>query len=122
MVARSAAAHVAGVRLHVKAWGVVLLGHRLLFLPHKMLTVKAERQNPLWLGNPEKTSPEIQNRGIEGPKIGHVNTRLSPLGSKARNEMLVTMGIQAHLVNLLQLINEALLFSSFSSYLIANQN
>ena len=31
------------------------------------------RQNPLWLWNPEETSPEIQNRGTSGPKIGHVN-------------------------------------------------
>ena len=31
------------------------------------------RQNPIWLGNPEETSPEIQNRGTSGPKIGHVN-------------------------------------------------
>ena len=30
------------------------------------------RQNPLWLWNPEETSPEIQNRGTSGPKIGHV--------------------------------------------------
>ena len=32
-----------------------------------------KRQNPLWLGNPEETSPEIQNRDTSGPKIGHVN-------------------------------------------------
>ena len=31
------------------------------------------RQNPLWLWNPEETSPEIQNRGVSGSKIGHVN-------------------------------------------------
>ena len=31
------------------------------------------RQNPLWLWNPEKTSPEIQNRDTSAPKIGHVN-------------------------------------------------
>ena len=30
------------------------------------------RQNPLWLWNPEETSPEIQNRGTNGPKKGHV--------------------------------------------------
>ena len=30
------------------------------------------RQNPLWLWNPEETSPEIQNRGTSGPKTGHV--------------------------------------------------
>ena len=26
------------------------------------------RQNPLWLWNPEETSPEIQNRGTSEPK------------------------------------------------------
>ena len=26
------------------------------------------RQNPLWLWNPEETSPEIQNRGVSGPQ------------------------------------------------------
>ena len=31
------------------------------------------RQSPLWLWNPEETSPEIQNKGTSGPKIGHVN-------------------------------------------------
>ena len=31
------------------------------------------RQNTLWLWNPEETSPEIQNRGTSGSKIGHVN-------------------------------------------------
>ena len=31
------------------------------------------RQNPLWIYNPEETSPEIQNRGTSGPKIGNVN-------------------------------------------------
>ena len=31
------------------------------------------RQNPLWLWNPEETSPEVQNRGIIGPtKRTHV--------------------------------------------------
>ena len=30
------------------------------------------RQSPLWLWNPEETSPEIQNRGISGPPKGHV--------------------------------------------------
>ena len=31
------------------------------------------RQNPLWLWNPEETSPEVQNRGISGPtKRTHV--------------------------------------------------
>ena len=29
------------------------------------------KQNPLWLCNPEEMSPEIQNRGTHGPKIGH---------------------------------------------------
>ena len=28
------------------------------------------RQNPLWLWNPEETSPEVQNRGISGPTNG----------------------------------------------------
>ena len=27
------------------------------------------RQNPLWIWNPEETSPEIQNRGTSGPQI-----------------------------------------------------
>ena len=31
------------------------------------------KQTPLWLRNPEETSPEIQNRGTSRPKIGHVN-------------------------------------------------
>ena len=31
------------------------------------------RKNPLWLWNLEETSPEIQNRGTIGQKIGHVN-------------------------------------------------
>ena len=31
------------------------------------------RQNPLWLWNPKETPTEIQNWGISGPKIGHLN-------------------------------------------------
>ena len=33
------------------------------------------RQNPLWLWNPEETSPEVWNRGISGPKNGHVSNK-----------------------------------------------
>ena len=33
------------------------------------------RQNPLWLWNPEDTSPEVWNRGISGPKNGHVSNK-----------------------------------------------
>ena len=33
------------------------------------------RQNPLWLWNPEETSPEVRNRGISGPKNGHVSNK-----------------------------------------------
>ena len=33
------------------------------------------RQNPLWLWNPEETSPEVQNRGISGPTNGHVSNK-----------------------------------------------
>ena len=40
------------------------------------------RQNPLWLWNPEETSPEIQNRGTSGPKIGHVNVSDKKTGKK----------------------------------------
>ena len=33
------------------------------------------RQNPLWLWNPKDMSPEIQNRGTSGPKIGHMSDK-----------------------------------------------
>ena len=33
------------------------------------------RQNPLWLWTREETSLEIQNRGTNGPKIGHVSSK-----------------------------------------------
>ena len=33
------------------------------------------RQNPLRFWNPEETSPEVQNRGISGPKNGHVSNK-----------------------------------------------
>ena len=33
------------------------------------------RQNPLWLWNPEETSQEVRNRGISGPKNGHVSNK-----------------------------------------------
>ena len=29
-------------------------------------------KNPLWLWNPDETSPEVQNRGISGPTNGHL--------------------------------------------------
>ena len=32
-------------------------------------------QNPLWLWNPEKTSLEIQNRGISGPQKGRLSAK-----------------------------------------------
>ena len=34
---------------------------------HVRLRTVQIRQNPLWLWNPEETSPEVQNRGINGP-------------------------------------------------------
>ena len=34
------------------------------------------RQNPLWLWNPEETSPEVRNRGISGPTNGHVSNKI----------------------------------------------
>ena len=33
------------------------------------------RQNPLWLWNPEETSPEVRNRRISGPKNGPVSNK-----------------------------------------------
>ena len=30
------------------------------------------RTNPSWLWNPEETSPDVQNRGTSGSKIGHM--------------------------------------------------
>ena len=33
------------------------------------------RQKPLFLWNPEETSPEVQTRGISGPKNGHVSNK-----------------------------------------------
>ena len=41
------------------------------------------RQNLFWLWNTEETSPEIQNRGSNGPKIGHVN-----VSDKKKNERI----------------------------------
>ena len=43
------------------------------------------RQNPLWLWNPEETSPEIQNRGTSGLKIGHVNASDKKTKKKKKN-------------------------------------
>ena len=34
------------------------------------------RQHPLCFWNPEETSPEVQNRGISGPKNGHVSNKI----------------------------------------------
>ena len=38
-------------------------------------TKKWIRQNPLWLWNSEEMSPEIQNMGTSGPKIGHASAK-----------------------------------------------
>ena len=46
------------------------------------------RQNPLWLWNPEETSPEIQNRGTSGPKIGHVNVSDKKTLKKKKKKMM----------------------------------
>ena len=42
---------------------------------HVCLCIVWIRQNPLWLWNPEETSPEVQNRGISGPTNGHVSDK-----------------------------------------------
>ena len=42
---------------------------------HVHLSQVRIRQNPLWLWNPEDTSPEVWNRGISGPKNGHVSNK-----------------------------------------------
>ena len=44
------------------------------------------RQNPLWLWNPEETSPEVWNRGISGPTNGHVSNK--NLKKKKKKEVL----------------------------------
>ena len=54
------------VMLAVKRLAEVNLGECTLLLA---LQNKQIRQNPLWLEKPEETSPEIQNRGISGPRI-----------------------------------------------------
>ena len=43
------------------------------------------RQNPLWLWNPEETSPEIQNRVPVAPKIGHMYCMCPPRTFKKNN-------------------------------------
>ena len=49
--------------------------HRLISgnVYHICLCQMRIRQNPLWLWNPEDTSPEVWNRG--GPKNGHVSNK-----------------------------------------------
>ena len=43
---------------------------------HVRLSTVQRRQNPLWLWNPEETSPEVQNRSISGSTNGHVSYKL----------------------------------------------
>ena len=44
------------------------------------------RQYPLWLLNPEDTSPEIQNRGISGHKMGHVYASAKKIKKEKRKK------------------------------------
>ena len=55
------------------------------------------RQNPLWLWNPEETSPGIQNRGTNGPKIGHVTGFVEKTFQKIFNIDVITH--HGHAVN-----------------------
>ena len=52
---------------------------------HVRLRIVRIRQNPLWLWNPEETSPEVQNRGISGPTNGHWLVGTPYLAIKASN-------------------------------------
>ena len=47
------------------------------------------RQNPSWLWNPEETSPEVRNRGISGPKNGHVSNKNFFLKKKKSGKELI---------------------------------
>ena len=62
------------------------------------------RQNPLWLWNPEETSPEVQNRGISGPKNGHVSNK----NGKKKSDVLGE-GFRAFNITSLLEINQNLL-------------
>ena len=51
------------------------VSHQRWIVYHVCLCKVWIRQNPLWLWNPEETSPEVRNRGISGPKNGHVSNK-----------------------------------------------
>ena len=57
------------------------------------------RQNPLWLWNLEETSPEIQNRGTSGPKIGHVNVSDKKNLKKKKNHVPYVKMLEIRRVN-----------------------
>ena len=57
------------------------------------------RQNPLWLWNPEEMSPEIQNRGTSGPKIGHVNVSDKKTLKKKKVLCIIQLVILKKIVN-----------------------
>ena len=44
------------------------------------------RQNPLWLWNPEETSPEVQSRGISGPTKGLMSSKNLKKKKKKEND------------------------------------
>ena len=54
------------------------------------------RQNPLWLWNPEETSPEIQNRGTSGPKIGHVSDKKALKKKKKKKKESINFYYKVH--------------------------
>ena len=56
------------------------------------------RQNPLWLWNPEETSPEVQNRGISGPTNGHVSNK--NLKKKKSNQHQQTRKISSTVISI----------------------
>ena len=59
-------------------------------------TKKQIRQNPLWLWNPEETSPEIHNRGTSRLKKGHVSVSANNIWKKNNVQALV-IGIETEI-------------------------
>ena len=46
------------------------------------------RQNPPWFWNPKEMSPEIQNRGTIGPKIGNMYVPGKTFLKKIKEKMI----------------------------------
>ena len=124
VIAHSNPSQVPPLLMHVGKWLAALPADKRLacvaqeveYTLHSPPQKKQVRQNPLWLWNSEKTSPEIQNRGTSGAKKGQLSAKYFEKNCWEPNLVDSFCGIQSNSFDSLSFCSDV--SSSVALYLI----